>query len=315
MRFSARLASILIVVMLAWRAAASAEPTSPTSSPATAPAASTRSAQEPFRVYDALSFQGTPHRALTKLGMERIYVAGNEFWKGRYPDFDQTEPYEPACRALARKVARFKNVLVIDIEHWPVDIRKAKPSEVQESVAKLRQTVAWIRDESPELKLGFYEILPLRDYWTPVQYRQAVERAPHDAAWARKLPEYKAAYDAWQAANEHLRPLADDVDFVFPSLYTFYDDPAGWRMYAEANIEQAKRFGKPVLPFLWMAYHESNAALGGKLIDGTFWGTQLRTTRERAAGVVIWGGWQQRWDNDASWWLATKQFLDEKDLR
>jgi hypothetical protein len=38
---------------------------------------------------------------------------------------------------------------------------------------------------------------------------------------------------------------------------------------------------------------------------------ELETARQSADGIVIWGGFQQTWDNDAPWWLETQKFLKE----
>ena len=38
---------------------------------------------------------------------------------------------------------------------------------------------------------------------------------------------------------------------IFPSLYTVYDDQGHWLRFAEANMVEARRYGKPVIPFIW----------------------------------------------------------------
>ena len=73
-------------------------------------------------------------------------------------------------------------------------------------------------------------MLPIRNYWAPVRGDSA-------------------AISDWQAENRRLQRLADAVDIIFPSLYTFYDDPAGWVTYAVANIKEARSYGKPVYAF------------------------------------------------------------------
>jgi hypothetical protein len=30
-----------------------------------------------------------------------------------------------------------------------------------------------------------------------------------------------------------------------------------------------------------------------------------------ADGIVIWGGYQQQWDDNAHWWMETKKFLQK----
>jgi hypothetical protein len=123
------------------------------------------------------------------------------------------------------------------------------------------------------------------------------------------LPSYRTAYQQWQAANDRLASLVARVDYLFPSLYTFYDDPAGWQYYAEGTIQEARRFGKPVFPFLQMYYHPSNATIGGDELSRAAWRAELDTTRELADGAVIWGGWQMNWNGNARWWRETTAFI------
>ena len=130
----------------------------------------------------------------------------------------------------------------------------------------------------------------MRDYWTPVENNPAKMRA-------------------WAEANDALKGLASHVDVIYPSLYTFYDDPEGWKKFAKANLQEAKRYGKPVYAFLWPMYHDSNKLLSGKPIPADVWRMQLETCLEYADGVVIWGGYKELWNEEAGWWKETKAFL------
>ena len=103
--------------------------------------------------------------------------------------------------------------------------------------------------------------------------------------------------------------LAEHVDIVLPSLYTFYNDPQGWDVFAAALLQSARRYNKPVYAFLWPEFHVSNQFLRGKNLPGNFWRHELEFCRARADGIVIWGGWQEQWDENAEWWLETKSFL------
>ncbi|MFC1608411.1 hypothetical protein ACFL47_10630, partial [Candidatus Latescibacterota bacterium] len=60
------------------------------------------------------------------------------------------------------------------------------------------------------------------------------------------------------------------------------------------------RYGKPVYPFIWPEYHPSNSQRTGTDVTGPYWRRQL-----------VWGGWQRDWEDDAPWWIATKEFLAE----
>lgn len=272
--------------------------------PATTPAIRTAD----FQVFDAMLFQPKPD--LRRMGMDAIYVAyAREFSATNAATYDHAS--EAATRTIARRAARH-GILVIDIEHWPVDIRKASQLEVAASLRKLTQVLEWVRDERPNLKVGFYGIMPIADYWTPVQYHAALDRS-EDPSHQAQLAEREAAYEQWINANDLVREaLAERVDFTFPSLYAFYDDHQGWLRYARANIEQAKRSGRPTYPFIMPTYHNSNASLGGKILLAEYWSLQLSTCRKLVDGMVIWGGWRRTWNPHAEWWGATQAFLAEK---
>ena len=133
-------------------------------------------------------------------------------------------------------------------------------------------------------------MFPIRSYWAPVNYLTSLENVG-DPWWDANRPGFKATYDAWRAANARLAAIAQYVDAVFPSLYTFYDyysagAAAGWVKYAQANIEEAKSYGKPVFPFIWMRYHDSNATLKYQYLPAEFWRLQLDTIEPLAKGGV-----------------------------
>lgn len=252
---------------------------------------STASAVPPaanFTVYDSLLYPQKP-----SAGLKPIIVSGNSFWK----DKDRTVPYESACRQAAREAAEKVSKFVIDIEHWPINYQKTSKAEVQETMQKVIQIIAWMKSEAPKLGIGVYAFPPIRDYWTPV----------------RQLP---GSMSSWREQNEFLRPVAEKADFLAPSLYTFYDDIPGWIKYANASIVEAQRFGKPVYPFLWTRYHVSNKKLKFSFIPGDFWRTQLQTIRASGAqGVVLWDWYADSHpatgvlDTSQDWWKETVSFL------
>jgi len=194
----------------------------------------------------------------------------------------------------------FKNKLpdlhVLDIEHWPKKVSKDGPKNVEETITKLETILDIFRESTPSIPHGLYGLLPTRNYWTPVRGK-------------------RAEVEEWQEDNIFLSPLGNHVDVICPSLYTFYDEPENWVTYAKANIDEARRYNKPVVPFIWPQYHVSNKSLKGTLVSRPFWRTQLETMHANADGVVIWGGFREEWDANAPWFEETVSFIKQTGAR
>jgi len=271
-----------------------------------------------FRIFDCTYFTNRPN--LRPLGIETFREI-NVFYLLDKPGggYDRTRPNEASVRDATRRAVANNQVLMVDIETFPEDIRIAPRADVQKTIDMYLKIIAWIRDERPEAKVGFYGSFPQRDYWTPVSYWQAVER--QNEKWFKdNLPAYTEKYHQWQAANDFLKPVAEKVDYILPSLYTFYDDPTRWTYYAKGLISESKRYGKPVVPFIWMNFHDSTELIN-KDLSASFWRVQLETCRKLADGVAIWGGVHaekgkrstpQPWDESAPWWVTTKEFLSQQ---
>ncbi len=223
-------------------------------------------------------------------------------------------PPDEFIAGLVKPLNPAKSPVVYDIEHWPLDIRKdmkavandditaAAGKSVSASMNKLIHIINVSRQENPALKYGYYGCVPLRDYWTPVK---------NDPEMMKK----------WREANDYLKPLADSLDVICPSVYTFSPDRANWVVYAKANIAEAKRLagGKPVYVFLWPKYHNSNKEDGKKFIEGDFWKLQLETVYNSGAdGIIIWDSPRQVnskedavWNPDREWWKETVAFINK----
>lgn len=238
-----------------------------------------------FVVYDAMLFQGRP--TSKQLGMRKLYmVYSGALW--RRGD-SRDEPIESRVRAAARRVPDGALVCV-DIEHWPV-----RGPQAGQSIRKLAQVLAWMRDEKPNILLGYYGLMPIGDYWRAIR------------------PVDDPRHQRWVKENQGVQALAEHVDVIFPSLYTYYDNPRQWRVFAQANLKQARQYGKPVYPFIWAQFHNSHDDRAGQYLPGPFWRMQLQWSRQHADGVVIWGGWQRPWPGDAPWWRETAQFVEHLD--
>lgn len=245
-----------------------------------------------FRIFDATGFKLKPD--LKRFGIETAAViyTPQHYWpdpakRQQLPDRSLVE------LTVRRRVARDRGppLLIMDLEHWP---NVGSDEVVAATVSKYIALVEWTKASAGHSAVGYYGVPPLRDYWRAIKGPQSTE------------------FRAWQAENDRFAELAKAVDVLMPSLYTFYDDVEGWKRYAAANIREARRLAgdKPVYPFIWPQYHDSNATLGGQPVPATVWLEQLQTLAKLADGAIIWSGpgW---WDDKAPWWLATQAFIAE----
>lgn len=260
-------------------------------------------------VYDAMGFANKPD-----LGLKKIRLVS--------PPPER----EDWIRLHAREAVKNGQILCFDIEHLPVDLRLATDCEVEVSMATLGRMVDQAHDEAP-VRVGFYALMPTRDYWSPVQYLYATDPKA-DPWWTNNRAKFTAQHKLWQKTNARFRfgrdaggrftavGLADRVDVLFPSLYTFYKDQAAWDRYAQGNLDEARKYSKKVYPFLWMQYHNSTVN-GWQLLEPEYFAHQVAWCLEHADGVVLWGAYEPDgkpllWDEKAPWWVATKKVLIEK---
>jgi hypothetical protein len=245
-----------------------------------------------FLVFDATNYINKP--LLRQYGIRPLPAINEFFRKG---EDRSVVPSNFRISELATQAKRSgSDICYIGIEHWPT---KESAGDWSEGQRKYLDLLRKFKQQVPGIKVGYYSQPPAPDYWRTIK----------DAS----TPEYRE----WQRDNDRLTPLAKEVDVLYPSLYAFYNDTRGWVRYATAQILEARRYpgGKPVYPFLWPQYHDSNKLLGEQFIDRDFWRLQLDTVRKYADGVVIWGGWDsqawkpRRWDESAPWWTETQAFL------
>ena len=243
-------------------------------------------------IYDATKYRAKPQRlADTFPPITVLYV--NQLLGKKYT-IDLVK-----LRQVASTLPPTEVPYILDIEIWDVHIED--DNEANENIDKYILVIDTMKKARPDLKFGYYGVLPNRDYWAPVS----------------SDPEKLAL---WNRINKRLKRLAEYVDVVCPSLYTFYDDLENWKQYALENIKRARQYGKPVYPFLWPEYHNSNKHLRGQFIAGAVWGEQLAYVYEYADGIIVWGGWNlskeyygpKLWNENASWWRVTKAFLRDR---
>lgn len=120
-------------------------------------------------------------------------------------------------------------------------------------------------------RLGYYGVVTTRTYWPLLDAGR------------------KAARQKWENLNDRAAyDLVPHVDAIFPSLYTLYGDPEGWRIYAEETLRVAKNFGKPLYFCLWPQFNSGNALLGGRYLPADYWMLEFEACYKHADGTAIW---------------------------
>jgi hypothetical protein len=200
----------------------------------------------------------------------------------------------------AKKLSFSRIPYIIDIEHW--NVHTDNDIEANKNIDKYIKVIKIFKDIRPDLKFGFYSVLPNRDYWSVISNDK------------KKIKQ-------WNKINKRLKRLAQYVDVVCPSLYTFYDNIDDWKIYAYENIKKAKEYNKPIYAFIWPQFHFSNKRLKGKFLNKNFWKIQLDFLKNIDA-LVIWGGWNpnnkydryMQWNENKEWWIITKRFITSNSL-
>lgn len=241
-----------------------------------------RAAVREFPVFDALLHVGKPD--LTHAGLQALPAVA-DIWR---PGSDPMEVDPDGVRSALRRLPRGTQSFFIDIENWP--LLGVSTDQKESSIDKLVTVARTARQAVRSIQFGFYGIAPATIYWPLVASRPA-QRAD------------------WEDCNRRLDRLATNIDCSFPSLYTFYDDRRSWLAYASATIAAARRYGKPVYPFLWYEYHDSNPMLRHRDVDADAWREQLQFCRAHADGVVLWGGYRRQWSDRATWWRTVRDEL------
>lgn len=201
--------------------------------------------------------------------------------------------------AMVSSVVAPRNIVLIDHEAWPYGTQ----AERQATAAKYVTLYHEIKFRKPQWRIGWYCDPVRRDFWNAIKDRGTNE------------------YKTWQGINTDLGAvMAPYTDVYMPSMYFFYTRDAASStcdyvgQYIHENLREAKRirrlYGKlesPIYPYIWWRKHDETRDL-----DADVWETIVRTVLEEADGLVLWGGWQVPWDENAAWWVTIKARLMDK---
>jgi hypothetical protein len=201
------------------------------------------------------------------------------------------------ARLMAASVKATGAPIVLE---WEAAAWDGTPEQVQAEMAIVLNRIKEMRKANPNVKVGLYGVLP----------RKAVFQVLDPSRGAEK--------EAWKVRNDMLAPLAAAVDFIVPDLYMHISlNQAGWLQYATENVNEAKRYGKPVIPILWPRVHNDGTAAPQPYIPGDQWRFMLDSVKAmNVSGIIIWdtGGFNTTspvgvLDETQGWWIETKNFL------
>ncbi len=258
--------------------------------PASHPAACERRNDRPFKVFSLLAYREQPDMAA--YGMLPAHIIDRDLWA---PGVKRSEAPDPAAiRKVLADLPQNNGPIILDIEDFPLD---GDPRVSDDSIMRLQRILRAVRKEARGRTIGFYSIVPVRDYWRRIK--------------GRNSPEFKT----WQRDNDRTLTIEREVDVIMPSIYTLYEDRAGWQDYAVDQICEARRLSKkPVYVFMWPEY--DNPAYNGREVDADYWRMELETAYRYADGIVLWSGadvtrisGMRPWNPQAPWWLETERFL------
>ena len=247
---------------------------------------------------------------------EIIILSGKDFWNDKN-DYNKWSKID--WKGLKSKLDNISKKypirpIVLDIEgsdpeqegsqHWGIDYRKIGKNYTIKQYENYKnnwiQLIKFVKNNYSG-DVGAYAIAPHRDFWAPVS-------------------EDKKQIELWKNANADLVKVAAEMDFIAPSIYTFYDEPEfggkqanareKWVTYAEHNISEAKQYGKPVYVCMWGKFHPSNKILGEEPISKEFMEIQYQTIiQQDVENVIMWGKYNIAKNNvkNENWYQVLKE--------
>jgi hypothetical protein len=147
-------------------------------------------------------------------------------------------------------IAEATGIGLLDLEDENYkSLRKEGKSDVlfDQALGQFLKMIRIAKGLRPNVKWGIYNI-PFNTYWDKTEL--------------------------WKNQQTFLDPLFREVDIFTPALYDFYPANVDWaddKAYFTDNIKVAlklgKEYNKPVIPYIWHRWHESNPNVGLQLID------------------------------------------------
>jgi hypothetical protein len=262
----------------------------PSPPPAPTPTPTPTPDKKNFIVWECMRWNNGP-ASLAGCGMPRMPIYyQNALITGEEPDYKKLD------KVIADIKAKQYKMVTLDVERWNAASDRERP--------KYMRLMDYVRERVPAgTQLSLYGIMPKPRYADSVKGGE------------------RLAYQ--RSENEKMRPLAAKCDWIMPMFHAYDANRANWAKFARTIINEARIYGKPVMPWLWPQYHDlaKPESLRGQLLPGPFFREQLDTAYELADSMCLWGtlivkpdGTRLRanWNSQSPWWLHTKAFLQEK---
>jgi hypothetical protein len=147
----------------------------------------------------------------------------------------------------------------------------------------------------PQVIVGFYMHPTIRSYYIPVLH----DLYPND-------PSYTSSYNSWitnmQRKNKRwtgseyvTKNFSDYCDAFFPDTYVFFENDTNMETYIVENVARTVDIfanGKPVYPYVWMHFHNSDKFINRALSRDEMSRYIQYEKDGGASGITLWGGWR-----------------------
>lgn len=221
----------------------------------------------------------------------------HEFYPGKE---DRNKLIKPSkMNEVSEMISKKDGELVIlDIEHWLVGRKRRSHSANFKIAHRYADTLNEMKKQNPDKKFGYFRVVPAWAHWDIISSEKQ--------------------FNLWQRENDLRQVIANSADVLYPSLYTYHEDPEDWKLWAKTIIAKAREManGKKVIPFIWPRFHQSSKAYkkGIKDLPAEYWRQQLELVNSMADGFVIWdgaGGNRGEWTPETKWWKETERFIQK----
>lgn len=201
-----------------------------------------------FQVFDAfLADEGVRPSEVSDFGLSELHLWTHWFFFEYVDgDYDYSDlATEKLTRVLEDLAATGDPSIpiVFDIETYGFD----NTPEGRDAFAEAFYLANQI---APEYEIGLYRFLPERRWFEPVDYHVALQHAELNIAsgYTARMEDLIEEYEQWKVGNSYYRtedvtnlyggePLADMVDSINASLYTFYRNIAAEPIWRQAEFD------------------------------------------------------------------------------